>query len=444
MNNNQIPTKPPVNGQGQPQRPPVQGQRPIQGQPQRPPVQGQRPLQGQPQRSPMQGQRPPQGQPQRPPMQGQRPQQPAKKGNKAIVIAIVAVLILAIVGGLVAMTIALVNNTGGNASGGSSSGGSSSGGNKKPKPSEDSGETDDKSFVSAGIVLPSSTARGSYLSTNTPSTQISGISSAAAILVDVETNTAIAGKMQDERIYPASMTKVMTLLVACERATDAGKLLTVEQWMVDYQTQMEASGAGLEVGEQISVENALYLINYQSDTIACLLIAKHVAGSEEAFVGLMNEKAAELGLTNTHFTNTTGLHNEGHYTTCREMAAIMNCAMQNPIAKKIITSYEIRTIQTYKNYEKYMSRNPICTWYSDPSRFKDNPRYVGGSDITVIGGKTGYEDIPTGCFVTVGKDMTSNKQYICVTVGRINTSDPVVGASTSTADTVTVYKNYAK
>jgi hypothetical protein len=121
------------------------------------------------------------------------------------------------------------------------------------------------------------------------------------------------------------MTKVMTLLVACEKAPNAGKLLTVEQWMIDYQQSNKASGImGFVAGDQISVESALYLINYTSDTIACLLIADYIAGSEADFVSLMNQKAADLGLKDTHFVNTTGLQDANHYTTCREMAIIMN------------------------------------------------------------------------------------------------------------------------
>ena len=451
MNNNPSPNRTP-NGQ---QRPPVQGQRPIQGQ--RPPMQGQRPIQGQQrppmqgQRPPMQGQRPVQGQRppmqgQRPPMQGQRPQnyRPApKKSNKTLIIAIVAVLVLAIIGGLIALTVTLVNN--GNNSSVSNSGGSSGG--KKPSggssttPPEDNGPQ-----VEAGITLPSATQVGTSINYSDPATEISGISSAAAVLVDMNTGNAIAGKNADVRIHPASMTKVMTLLVACEKAQNAGKLLTVEQWMEDYRQSTGASGnLGFVAGDQISVESALYLINYRSDTIACLLIAQYIAGNEADFVSLMNQKAADLGLKDTHFVNTTGLQDPNHYTTCREMAIIMNAAMNNPTASKIITSYVGTTIDIYNGYEDgnttpYRQPTIYSSWYSD--RLRDNPRI--NSNITVIGGKTGYEDIPTSCFVTVAKNSANGKQYICVNVGRIDETQNEVSSSQSTKDSITIYKNYAK
>ena len=433
MNNNPSPNRTP-NGQ---QRPPVQGQRP--------PMQGQRP--------PMQGQRPPM-QGQRPPMQGQRPQnyRPApKKSNKTLIIAIVAVLVLAIIGGLIALTITLVNN-GNNASvsnSGGSSGGKKPNGGSSTTPPEDNGPQ-----VEAGITLPSATQVGTSINYSAPATEISGISSAAAVLIDMNAGNAIAGKNADVRIHPASMTKVMTLLVACEKAQNAGKLLTVEQWMEDYRQSTGASGnLGFVAGDQISVESALYLINYRSDTIACLLIAQYIAGNEADFVSLMNQKASELGLKDTHFVNTTGLQDPNHYTTCREMAIIMNAAMNNPTASKIITSYVGTTIDIYNGYEDgnttpYRQPTIYSSWYSD--RMDNDPR-ITDSSFKIIGGKTGYEDIPTGCFVTVAKNSSNGKQYICVNVGRITMPEDEyeerntrITSSKSTEDSVTIYKTYAK
>ena len=351
-----------------------------------------------------------------------------------------AVLVLAIISGLIALTITLVNN-GNNA--GQSSGGSS--GSKKPS-SGNKPAQDNRPEVSYSITLPSATQGGTAVNYSAPSSEISGIESSAAILVDMSNGNAVAGKNADVRIYPASMTKVMTLLVACEKAENAGKLLTVEQWMINYQVSNKASGnLGFVAGDQISVESALYLINYKSDTIACLLIAQYIAGSEENFVSLMNQKAADLGLRDTHFVNTTGLHDANHYTTCREMAIIMNAAMSNPTASKIITSYVGTNIPIYSGYESGNTtpyREPIIysSWYSE--RMSDDPKV--NSNITVIGGKTGYEDIPTGCFVTVAKNSSNGKQYICVNVGRIDETQGTVSASQSTQDSVTIYKTYAK
>jgi D-alanyl-D-alanine carboxypeptidase len=316
---------------------------------------------------------------------------------------------------------------------------------KPSKPSQDTGNEDDKSIVKSSINLPSSTPSGTYLSGYSSSADtISGISSAAAVLVDVGANSVTASKNADTKIYPASMTKVMTLLVACENASVAGKLLTVEQWMIDYQQRMGASGImGFKAGEQISLEDALYLINYNSDTIACLLVANYVSGSEAEFVKLMNKKARELGLTNTHFTNTTGLHDADHYTTCREMAAIMNCAMKNPVASKIISAHSGRGIAVYNNNKASRSATVYAAWYSDDGRFNDDARVAGTKgNMTVIGGKTGYEDIPTACFVTIAEHKNGSK-YICVTVGRTVENQATVSPEKSTTDTETIYREYA-
>ena len=301
--------------------------------------------------------------------------------------------------------------------------------------------------VDYSITLPSATQGETSINYSAPATEISEIESSAAILIDMNSGNAIAGKNADVRIYPASMTKVMTLLVACEKAQNAGRLLTVEQWMIDYQQSNGASGIlGFVAGDQISVESALYLINYRSDTIACLLIAQYIAGNEADFVSLMNQKASELGLKDTHFVNTTGLQDPNHYTTCREMAIIMNAAMNNPTASKIITSYVGTTIDIYSGYEDGNTtphRQPTIysSWYSD--RMSNDPR-ITDSSFKVVGGKTGWEEIPTGCFVTVAKNFSNGKQYICVNVGRINETQPSVKEEQSTEDSKTIYKNYAK
>jgi len=298
--------------------------------------------------------------------------------------------------------------------------------------------------VKTGITLPCSTPNGNYLSSSASNVNtIDGIASDCAILVDINGNISVAEKNADAIIYPASMTKVMTLLVACERATNPDVKLTITQEMVDYQQITGGSGnLAFAVGEQITVEDALYLINYRSDTIACLLIAEYVAGGEQGFVDLMNQKAREIGLSKTNFTNCTGLHNENHYTTCREMAAIMRCAVNNETAKQIITAYSGYSVDIY--LDGALERNPTVYsgWYSE--RMGDNAWVGNASDVKVLGGKTGYEDIPKACFVTYAQNTKSGKYYVCVTVGRQSEGGANLGSSQSTTDTKTVYKTYAK
>ena len=322
-----------------------------------------------------------------------------------------------------------------------------------------------------GIKLPCTTASGNFLSKSAANVSTIGeISSECAILVDVNGNVSVAEKNADVVVHPASMTKVMTLLVACENIQNAGALLTIEQEMLDRRAELDGSGEIVEnatvvdsngdavynyelVGHSITAEDALYLINYQSDTVACLMVANLVAGSEEAFVAKMNEKAAELGLSNTHFVNCTGLTEstgEHNRTTAREMAAIMACALKNEAARKVITSNQLYKVDIY---EKNKKTDLVLSFYADwDVRRWNNSNYdavrsakASLKGFTLLGGKTGYEDIPTSCYVTAGKSTKTGKEYVCVTIGKaLNSSAENVNNQTSTVDTVKIYSNYIK
>ena len=296
--------------------------------------------------------------------------------------------------------------------------------------------------------LPKVAPKKNYLSSKAADAKaISGVTSEAAILVKLSGNVSIAEKNADIRVHPASMSKLMTLIVACEKITDTNALLTVEKRMLDYKSKEDGSGTSyLELGDQICVEDALYLISYRSDTVCCLMIAEYVAGSEKEFVKLMNEKAAALGLNGTHFANATGLYEDKTngsntdytYTTCREMAAIMNCAMSNDAVRSIITSTS-KSFMVYQDGKRYGKFSESSKWFSYGERFAGNSQIT--NNIKVIAGKTGGEDIPSSCFVTAAR-TSDGEMYICVVVGRINESGTKVGEKQSTDDTKHIYKNY--
>ena len=286
--------------------------------------------------------------------------------------------------------------------------------------------------ASRGGNLPGRTMarRGSYISAtasdvNYISTQIN---SENVILVDLDTYTSIAEKGADKRIYPASMTKVMSLLVACENVKSLNTVLTVTQDIVDYSSEMDGSGIGLKAGDRLTVQDLLYLTAYQSDTIAVIMLANYVGGSETGFVNLMNSKARSLGLTNTRFANPTGLHDENNYTTCREMAAIFAYALENPLCKELLTSYS-----AYKIGNQYTI---YSSWYS--GRFKDNPNLT---TVKVLGGKTGYIDESGFCLVSYAKGKSSGKEFIQVIVGQPKGSG--LTESISVSEIKYVYNNFA-
>ena len=336
---------------------------------------------------------------------------------------------------------------------------SGSGGKKKDKEQQTEELIPDNGIYTT-LELPCTTPSKNYKSSGTGTALGNEISSDYAVLVSLTSNTVLASKGVDTVVHPASMTKVMTLLVACENAKSSNALLTVKQSMLDRRKALGGSGELVEnstgidqsgdpikfsgLGKSVTVEDALYLINYQSDTVACLMIAEYVAGSEAEFVKLMNQKAKTLGLTNTSFVNCTGLteadgrHNQ---TTCREMAAIMACALNNSVAKQVITSFERRYVTIYENGEATPYR---LSFFAD----WENKRLGGQTTvgkIEILGGKTGYEYIPTSCFVTYAKNKTTGEEYVCVTVGALDAvtdKSTTVSNTQSTADAKYLYGNH--
>ena len=153
------------------------------------------------------------------------------------------------------------------------------------------------------------------------------LSAQAAYLYDRTTGTVLLDKNADERHYPASMTKIMTALITLEHANLTDEV-TVEQSDLDMIT-VDSSNAGLKAGEKTTVENLLACLLLPSANESAYTLARHVAGDYQSFVNMMNDKAAELGCTGTHFVNPCGLHDDDHYTTAHDMALILTAASQN-------------------------------------------------------------------------------------------------------------------
>ena len=158
----------------------------------------------------------------------------------------------------------------------------------------------------------------------------------AALLADPVTGEVLYEKNADERRYPASMTKVMTALVVLEHA-DLSDTVTMEE--SDFAgLPVDSSMADFQPGETLTVEQLLYGLLLPSGNEASYALARHVAGSPEAFAQLMNDKAAELGCTGTHFVNPCGLHDPNHYTTARDMYRIVCAAMLDEDFARIVST----------------------------------------------------------------------------------------------------------
>lgn len=229
--------------------------------------------------------------------------------------------------------------------------------------------------------------------------------SSSAVLVDVQSGTVLAEKGMDEKIYPASMTKVMTLLVAAENLPDLDATFTMTQAIIDPLYLAGASMAGYVNGETVTMRDLLYGAVVPSGAEATEALAQAVAGSEEAFVAMMNEKAAALGLANTHFMNTSGLHDENHYSTVREIALILQAALENETCTEILSAENYRASETEQHPDGLAMTNKFL--------YRVHHEYaLNGAEITVA--KTGYTAEAMNCCASAGT-TPDGRSVICVT-----------------------------
>ena len=225
-----------------------------------------------------------------------------------------------------------------------------------------------------------------------------------ALLIDLESNTVLVQKNADARIYPASMTKVMTVLVAAEHIENWDETFTMTQSIIDPLFLADASMAGFVHGEEVSMTELLYGAVLPSGAEATQALAIVTAGSEEAFAALMNEKAQELGLKDTHFVDASGLHDENHYTTLSDMAIIMQAALDNPHCREVLTSVNHTSPATEQNPSGVVMTNRFL--------YRIRPQQTGSVDIQAA--KTGYTAQAMNCCVSYGI-MENGRAAICVT-----------------------------
>ena len=225
-----------------------------------------------------------------------------------------------------------------------------------------------------------------------------------ALLIDLESNAVLVQKNADARIYPASMTKVMTVLVAAEHIENWDETFTMTQSIIDPLFLADASMAGFVHGEAVPMTELLYGAVLPSGAEATEALAIVTAGSEEAFAALMNEKAQELGLQDTHFVDASGLHDENHYTTLSDMAIIMQAALDNPHCREVLTSVNHTSPAT--------EQNPSGVAMTNRFLYRIRPQQTGNVDIQAA--KTGYTAQAMNCCVSYGI-MENGRAAICVT-----------------------------
>lgn len=225
------------------------------------------------------------------------------------------------------------------------------------------------------------------------------------LLVDTQTHEVLVAKGNpNQRIYPASMTKIMTLLVAVENIENLDDTFLMTNEILYPLNLQDASVAGFLGGENVTMRDLLYGLALPSGADAAVAIADYVAGSEEEFAVLMNEKVEELGLKNTHFVTTSGLHDENHYSTLADIAVILQEAMDNNLCRQILSTYQYRTESTDEH------PNGILLTSTMFSRMKGNEDEDIGVDI--VGGKTGYTNEAGHCLASFARK--DGKEYIAV------------------------------
>jgi D-alanyl-D-alanine carboxypeptidase (penicillin-binding protein 5/6) len=225
-----------------------------------------------------------------------------------------------------------------------------------------------------------------------------------AVVLDLNAGTILAQKSADAVINPASMTKILTVLVAAEQVTDLEDTFTVPVEITDYSFRHGCSAVGFEVGETVTVRDLFYGTVLPSGADAALGLAYYVAGSQEAFVELMNDKLAELGLSETaHFTNCVGIYDAEHHCTVTDMALILKAALENDLCRQVLSAHTYTTAPTAEHPEGLQLSN----WFL--RRIEDKV----GDGVEVLSGKTGYVVQSGSCAASYGR--SGGRELICVT-----------------------------
>lgn len=235
--------------------------------------------------------------------------------------------------------------------------------------------------------------------------EISNISAEGVYLIDNRTNKVLYSKNENKKLYPASTTKILTAILTIENAN------LDEKVSASYNSVMSIeegySSANINVEEELTIEQLLQVLLVHSANDAANILAEHVGGSIESFVSMMNTKLHELGLENSHFTNTYGKHDEKHYTTARDLAYLFKYCLNNDTFRKIAGSASCAIPKTNKSANRlYKSTNELL----NPNSSNYYPFLTAG--------KTGYTSQAKECLVSSA--YKNDIELICVTMGSSN------------------------
>ena len=243
------------------------------------------------------------------------------------------------------------------------------------------------------------------------------VSAGAALLMDAANDELLYEKNAHKKMYPASLTKVMTALLVLE-AVEAGQLST-EQTVTASSTfsaglSIYGSSQNIKAGEQMSLLDLLYCLLVASANESANILAETVAGDVDTFVARMNERAAQLGCENTHFANAHGLHDDNHYTTAHDIYLIARAAMENKTFRTIVSSkrHEIAPTNLSDKRLFYSTNALLVTWFYRESYLYDK----------AIGIKTGTTDEGGYCLLSAAED--EGRYLICVVLNAAMVEKP--------------------
>lgn len=231
------------------------------------------------------------------------------------------------------------------------------------------------------------------------------LNSSSAILLRLIDDTVLMQKNSEVKIYPASLTKIMTAIVAIENIPDLNDKIVLTRSMLEKLYEADASMAGFLPGEHVRAIDLLYGVMLPSGAECCIALAEHIAGSERNFVNLMNQKAEALDMKNTCFKNATGLHNDDHYTTVKDLAVLLSNALQNDTFRRIFTTFRHSTPPTNIHPDG-------ITFYSTMYERLGDQNIINGE---ILGGKTGYTNEAGLCLASLAK--VGDQEYILITAG---------------------------
>ena len=236
-----------------------------------------------------------------------------------------------------------------------------------------------------------------------------------ALLLELHSGIVVYAKNAESTVYPASLTKIMTCMVAIEYAAkDMDKVVTVSEQALEGIA--EAGGdVKLKAGERLTLRDLLYYLMVSSTNEAGNVIAEYVAGDISSFVSLMNKTARELGCTGTHYANTHGLHDPNHYTTARDLSVITRKALSYELFREICNTAEYTVPATNLSDARKLTTTNYLILHDGNRYLADNGNYYSYYRSDAFGVKTGYTSAAGRCVISRASD--GNMDLLCIIMG---------------------------